>query len=886
MLLRRFYPALAVTGFFLLLIMAMGCSESSPVAPANDLTNDIPVRYESVGNHQIWGHYMLTFRDILDENGNPVDFEVESTPIRSGDVHVNVTMFTHPPYCGGHGCMSIQVVNFQPGDPYSTYTVTVFLTNPTAGITGYDVRGIIQPPEGEAELMYADGLTTLFNGGVDTPYPYKAFNADVQFRPFGPRETYGAGYVIRKKNDYALLQMPYVIEASYPGNAGEPVGCYISPLVESDIFHPEGAHALILATITDWQEDTEDLSSVTLTLDPMFGVPQPLEMIKVGENPDNYTSTWQYLVTQGGGYPAGERTLRITATDPVETVKYYYDFTVNVTYDEQGPVWLNDDERGIYDHISGGNFLWLFYYEAVDPSIPFEYIFHGDQAPNATFTEANKLTVVLSPDYTGYKTFGVIAAPDNVEKWYGINLKDAQGIYDDYPDICDYSCTRYSIDARWSILKGQPPGRDGILSGPAIGDVNGDGVDDVVVGTRDYKVYVFGGSGTGTQDTTIWSYATGGDVQSTPALADLNSDGKLDVIFGSDDTNVYAISGASGLPLWDPVDTGDGFLVHASPSIAQLNSGAPDIVIGTGSGEMLALNGEDGSEIWSYMAGAGIAGTAAVADVTGEGVPDVCFGAYDTKVHMVNGQTGEAVWEPYYVGPGMNNVECPPVMVDINNDSVPDVIIGARDNVGPGGVVIALNGMNGNTLWMQGEIWGNPKKGPAPIRDINGDGIWDFLVCTYYTENYSMYALSGANGDIIYQVTPPPPIDPTTPFNYSAPVVGDFTGDGHVNAIYGRQDGFCDIVNAGDLDYPAVEEWRVLFSPQVSSGSKPEIYGTPAVGDVDNDGEWELIAANMRGYVYILDMHAPVPEDITLRGWTQHGGNRWHTGTPEFEPPD
>jgi hypothetical protein len=42
----------------------------------------------------------------------------------------------------------------------------------------------------------------------------------------------------------------------------------------------------------------------------------------------------------------------------------------------------------------------------------------------------------------------------------------------------------------------------------------------------------------------------------------------------------------------------------------------------------------------------------------------------------------------------------------------------------------------------------------------------------------------------------------------------------------------------------------------------------------------------MRGYTYILDMHAPVPTDIKLRGWTMNQGNRWSNGIPEFTPPD
>jgi hypothetical protein len=59
-----------------------------------------------------------------------------------------------------------------------------------------------------------------------------------------------------------------------------------------------------------------------------------------------------------------------------------------------------------------------------------------------------------------------------------------------------------------------------------------------------------------------------------------------------------------------------------------------------------------------------------------------------------------------------------------------------------------------------------------------------------------------------------------------------------------------------------------------------------AAGDVDGDYEWEMVASNMRGYTYIIDMNAPIPEDISMRGWLQFMGNRWHNGIPEFIPPD
>jgi len=879
--LRVWLPFLS---FALVLFWSVGCSGSpsisSPTLP--ELGNSAQGESSSSG-HYLWGEYLITVRDIEDASGKVTGVDIQIAPLRTSQKHFDVTSFVQPPSCSD--CVKVIPVNYVPGDPWSEITATVFLRNPKP-ITGYDIRGIVYPPSDQAMLKNRfgytthDGLTTLYNAGMpELANPYMAFNKTTMFRPFEGYAEYGASYVFLKKNAYKLLTMVYKIDASFPGNAQEPVDAFIPPLTEDDHIYPEGSNAIILAVITDWQDN---VASVTLNLSSL-GVPTPAQMIKVSEDTVKHTSLWQYHLTHGAGYPAGLRTVRLTATDSVDSLVYMKEFEIEVTYDSDPPTWLDPSKKGIYDHIGSPNIMWLFFHEAWDISLPLYYIFYGNDKSSPF--DGSVLKVVSSDNYVGYTPFDVT---EGKKVYYGIRLQDAQGWQDD--NMEEYIATSYLITPRWTFIKGQPPGSDGIFGAPAIGDVNGDGKKDIVVGTRDNKVYVYGGSGTGNQDTVIWEFATGGEIQCVPALVDLNGDGKLDVVVASDDTNIYAINGATGLELWH-YDAGDGILMHGSPAITQLNGGAYDVVIGTGGGTVLALNGENGSKIWEYQAGGGIAGTPGLADVTGDGIADVCVGAYDTKVHMINGATGKAIWT-YYLGPGMNNIDNSPVMVDISGDTVPDCIIGGR--VGGDGIIFALDGASpgptANELWVRGGLWGNARRPAAPAK-INGDNIWDFVLTLYQAEEWSFYAIDGLTGAIIYQRLGPD-IDPDTYFNYSAPLVGDFTGDGHLNALYGRQDGFCDLVNLSNLSkvpglvLPGPFEGMNLFKMQVSTGTKQEIYATPAIEDVDGDGEWELIVCNMRGYTYILDMHAPVPSDPALRPWTMHQGNRWNTGVPMFTPPD
>ncbi|HEX9746626.1 MAG TPA: FG-GAP-like repeat-containing protein [bacterium] len=862
-----------IAGLIFALTVLFGCSSGGNNPVTSDLTtpdNKSVGEESNNSNHALWGEFVFNFTDVYDDSGNLIDIQAEVVPLRTNDVHVEVTKFVKPPSCAD--CVKLNVWKIEPGATETTLYVYVELKNPTS-ITGYDVRGIIYPPSDQVRLLNRDGLTTLHKAGMpEDAYPYKAFNFDTEFRPFGAQETHGRDYIFTKQNTYPLLSMIYKIDASWPSNADEAVSCFVFE-DEDGIIYPQGSNYFIIVDIMDWQSD---ISTVELDLSEM-GHPEPALMDKLSDDPPNHKSRWQYHLTEGGGAPAGMKTVTLIAHDPVGKYDYMYDFDLPVVYDNEPPIF--PEGIGIYDHISGPELVWAFYKEAWDISYPIEYIFYGN-SQSSPF-DGTSLKVVSSDDYTGYTQFGQAGgAPSNEKRYFGIRLKDAQGWIDD--NMLEYSLTRYSIDSRWTFIKGQPAGQDGIWSGPTLGDVNGDGVDDIAVGNREGFVQIFEGNGTGNQDTIIWEFDAGGEVQTSPCLVDLNNDNKQDVVVASDAPIVYALNGATGLPLWEFVP-GDGILMRSSPAIAYINGDTtPDVVVGTGGGSVFAVNGTNGEQIWEYVGGGGLQGAPAVADVNGDTIPDVCIGGYDTTVHMIDGSDGSKIWT-FYVGPGMNNIDCPVVLSDVNGDDVPDAIFGARKSgapSGPTGLLYAINGATGDQIWLNDtQLWGNGRRGVAPVH-LNDDGIYDFVVTLYTAGQWSIYGINGVNGQVMVQSLGPD-VNPEAAVNYSAPIVGDFTGDGKLNAIYARWDGFCDLVLLDGEDLPGDWMGKQLFKMQVSTGTKLEINGTPAVGDVDGDGELEMIVCNMRGFTFIHDLHAPVPESYM---WAQHQGNRWHTGTPDFVP--
>ncbi len=72
-------------------------------------------------------------------------------------------------------------------------------------------------------------------------------------------------------------------------------------------------------------------------------------------------------------------------------------------------------------------------------------------------------------------------------------------------------------------------------SSVALGDLTGDGVPEIVIGTTDGVVHAYKGTdddGSGTVDL-LWSYNTGdAAVESKAAIADIDGDGKVEVVVG------------------------------------------------------------------------------------------------------------------------------------------------------------------------------------------------------------------------------------------------------------------------------------------------------------------------------------------------------------------
>lgn len=148
-----------------------------------------------------------------------------------------------------------------------------------------------------------------------------------------------------------------------------------------------------------------------------------------------------------------------------------------------------------------------------------------------------------------------------------------------------------------------------VRSSPTVGDVDGDGVAEVVFGAGNYWAHQPGGARDSTKIFVLdsrngrlkWSKDLGGQTLAAPALADINGDGVRDIIIGTwqgvNPGRVWALRGDGGqLPGFPRISHGG--IVIGQVSVAELNNDDKlDIVVPTGGG-VFAYSGADGALLW------------------------------------------------------------------------------------------------------------------------------------------------------------------------------------------------------------------------------------------------------------------------------------------------
>ncbi|HXU30332.1 MAG TPA: VCBS repeat-containing protein [Thermoanaerobaculia bacterium] len=277
---------------------------------------------------------------------------------------------------------------------------------------------------------------------------------------------------------------------------------------------------------------------------------------------------------------------------------------------------------------------------------------------------------------------------------------------------------------RWQVVTedtaegvdGQP---DPVVGSAAIGDVDGDGDNDVVFGGLDFNLYLVDGA-TGA-NLPGWPKFMRDTVFSTPVLHDLDGDGKKDVILGVDAHQEgspfftpdggcvrafrYDATGtgqSSMTMLGSPISEIPGFpkcvdqVVISSPAVGDIDGdGKPEIVHGTGlfwPGRQQKIYGWhcDGTPVWGTAQNPGLAVSGqvvtspALADIDGNGILDVVFTtdrtspSTDYRLHAVRAN-GTDIFPPVaprnFFGSNPALSAGDPVVADVLDDAALEILV-------------------------------------------------------------------------------------------------------------------------------------------------------------------------------------------------------------------
>ena len=241
-------------------------------------------------------------------------------------------------------------------------------------------------------------------------------------------------------------------------------------------------------------------------------------------------------------------------------------------------------------------------------------------------------------------------------------------------------------------------GQNGVVGTPAVGDVNGDGFPDIVVGSFDHRIYALDRFGNALPGFPIDSLDT---IWDSPALYDEAHIGRDDIFLGGD----ASPGGPCGSQTWSGIirairETSFGpqilwsrcrhQIYQSSPAIGSLdNSGRMALVVGTGdgpSGDALATNSlsafylDNGQTVpgWPVVLNGPIFGSPVIGDVTGNGQNDVvvtaCAICNDGRVWAFSGH-GQPLWN-VTPGPTHSEILSTPILVDLDGNGVNDVAVG------------------------------------------------------------------------------------------------------------------------------------------------------------------------------------------------------------------
>ncbi|MFH1850078.1 MAG: PQQ-binding-like beta-propeller repeat protein [archaeon] len=343
----------------------------------------------------------------------------------------------------------------------------------------------------------------------------------------------------------------------------------------------------------------------------------------------------------------------------------------------------------------------------------------------------------------------ILSSPVAEAKENGENLI-AFGTKDGHLYLLDGKRVKWSYNIQEKITDVQKLFQDqatarSIVCSPVIEDINGDGSEEVLVGSDLGSLFAISSEGQ-----LIWQYDTSGAIRSSPLLIDINNDGIKEIVFGSSDGHLYVLNN-QGQPIWK-LSASSG--IETTPVVLTNDEGT-QIIYGSNDGTVYSTNFQ-GVILWSFKAGGQITARATVGDLLGNGQQYIIIGSLDTNLYCLDDK-GVLKWKFATEG----GIHSQATLADIDNDHKLEIIFGSCDDK-----VYALT-CSGEKIWsFETDFW--VVSSPV-VADIDDDGKLEVIVGSY---DNSLYILD-AEGTFLLNYMPGVSAAAHQPGHYSDHLTGD-----------------------------------------------------------------------------------------------------------------
>ncbi len=387
-----------------------------------------------------------------------------------------------------------------------------------------------------------------------------------------------------------------------------------------------------------------------------------------------------------------------------------------------------------------------------------------------------------------------------------------------------------------------------------------------------------------------WPQHTYETMWCAPTVYDLDGDGDLEVLVGDGRGKMHVWHhNGSVMDGWPK-----SFLssdIMSSLAVGDVTGDGEPEVVGTSissSAKRVAVAYLNGSYAvgWPKSVSSESYAAPVLADVDGDGVYEILVADYDGDIYLMNGTGGWlANWSI------ADNIEATPAAADLDGDGDPEFIVSTDNRV---------NAYHHNgTIYNGWEDYAGGEYFSPVVADLDLDGVLDVVTGGDEIRIYNAsgdllangnelsndlggFALADADGDGDLEIFASDNADvhglhhnlsslegwPVSPSYQvrATPVVGDIDGDGEVEVLIGS---YADNLYAYNLDGSAVDG----FPKYVLE----DVYRAAAVADLDLDGDVEVLAPSNAKNLVAWDFNTDYNSSLTP--WPMFQGDAQNSGT-------